>query len=457
MRSARQQASEVAHRPKADSVASAELLRDHRCEMWFRVVVFLGVAACGDSPAASLLGEGQGGSGTTEGSAADDDSATDGNATSIDDACLEAGGHFGILWSRSVGGQFDLQHLRRLSPGLVASADGLWISLVNADGDVRVRQGYSAQASLDGALSQPATLVDSEWLGGRRWPGESSVLVTYCQDRIPRWLFVDPIGQALTPVMTPAGEPACISDPGATWTSPDDVLITWVETGPDCKLASSPCARVASASTDGIGDVYELFDAGDYGFGPSTAIAAGPESGLVVMVRRDQPSDPVQLVTHRVTLSGEPLAEATFRELPPSPAPEDLVFFDARPIPDEGTGFFVYVGGWGYSMGRVHLGARGQIIEALTQLPLITEIIVYGVYDSTLDGVFPRPGGFVAVGGAAQGGSVHTLLTALDVHGDPRGHVVLPNTAVTGTDGERLWALSLSNGIVLHELGCVVP
>ena len=104
-----------------------------------------------------------------------------------------------------------------------------------------------------------------------------------------------------------------------------------------------------------------------------------------------------------------------------------------------------------------HLGADGEVIEPLTALPPITDLHVSGVYNTDLDGVYPRPGGWVAVGSASSGGASWTLLSALSPQGDLTGHVLLPTDAATATDGERLFALTVGSRAHLYELGCVVP
>ena len=395
-----------------------------------------------------------GSEGGESGSAADTEPGTS------DEACAAAGGQFGIVASHSLHRALsELEPRGELSaPGLAVGPEGLWASfLVAEDRDDPEPLGYGMPLDFEGAALESPRRVEGAWAGGRWFPGTTAVLVTHCNDRVPGWTFVDAVGESLSPSSVPPGDPGCFLPPRAAWVSDSSALVAWLDPTGGCDDGSS-CVRVGGASPQADGAVFELFDAGDPGSGPSVSVAAGPGSAMVAMVRIDRQ---LEIVTQPLELDGSPIAQPTATPLPPSAEPGDpLASLDARVVAEPDGSFTVYVGGWGFSMGRMRVGPAGEILEPLTALPPIVETRVWSVYNYDLDGVFARPGGWSAVGGAASGGQVLTLVSALSPAGDLVGEVLLPQYArgvAIASDGARLWALSVSVSSFLYELGCVVP
>jgi len=416
--------------------------------------VFIG---CGETPTRQWTA-----SSTTqsdEHGAAEDSSSTGAPDPALsDEACAAAGGAFGVLARHSLHAEFpENLHPQSLdAPGLAVGPDGLWAGIVGAqDPDEQDPPGYELQVGFDGTVLQPVQSNAHPWAGGTWWPGASTVLVSHCRDDIPGWAFLDTQGEPLSESSLPPDDAECVRSPAAAWVSESAALVTWLDPHNGCD-GGSTCVRVTQADLEGHGPAVDLFDAGDYGPGTTVSVAAGPSSALVVMLRVDEE---LEIVTQPIGHDGAPIDSATATLLPLSPEPGDSpTFQEARVVADQGDGFYVFVGGWGYSTGRMHIGAAGEVLEPLIALPPIVDIIVWGVYDH-LDRINPRPGGSVAIGGAVNGGFVQTMLSAISPQGDLVGHVLLPSsTAVaTATDGERLWALGIGGGVVLYELGCVLP
>ena len=418
------------------------------------LMVFIG---CGGSPTSEPSG-----SSTTQGDEHETLGESSGTGapdpTLSDEACAAAGGAFGILARHSLHTEFPAElHPQSIdAPGLAVGPDGLWVSIVGSEHpDEQDPPGYGLQLGFDGTVLQPVQSNGGTWAGGVWWAGADTVLVSHCRDDVPGWTFIDTLGEPLAESNPPSEDAGCGLPPAAAWVSESAALVTWLDTQRGCD-GGSACVRATRASVEGHGPVVDLFDAGDYGPGTSVSVAAGPTSALVAMLRVDQE---LELITQPVDHDGAPIGPAAATLLPPSPEPGDSpAFLEARVTLDQDDGFYVYVGGWGYSTGRMHIGAGGEVLEPIVALPPIVDIIVWGVYDN-LDRIDPRPGGSVAIGGAVDGGFVQTMLSAISPEGDFVGHVVLPfsEAAATATDGERLWALSIGGGVVLYELGCVLP
>ncbi len=393
---------------------------------------------------------------SNEDGAGDTEGPSEGDANLSDEACAAAGGAFGVVADRSIDLDLPAPAVQRFSaPGLAVGPQGLQASfLAPEEFDQLDPPGYTVQLGFDGKVLHPPELVDAAWAGGRWWPGDAAVLVSHCSDRVPGWTFVDSMAQPLAPSSGPPGQSGCDRPPSVAWVSDTDALVAWFDTETGCD-GGARCVRVTRVSPQEQGTVVDLFSAGGSSWGPSISVAAGPTSALVAMLRV---GTEMELVTQPIGLDGAATAPVSVLVPPPSPESIDsLDTMEARVVSDGGEGFYVYLGGWGFSMGRTHLGANGEVLEPLTALPPITDLTVWGVYNTDLDGVYPRPGGWVAVGRATSGGSVQTLLSALSPQGDLAGHVLLPTDAATATDGERLFALTVGGGAHLYELGCVVP
>ncbi|MGH1345326.1 MAG: hypothetical protein ACRBN8_27435 [Nannocystales bacterium] len=425
------------------------MLRRHAKQVVLSFTSLVLAASCSD---ADLEGSG----GPTEDVEDEAASDTESDAGPSDEACVGAGGDFGILATHSLSGELSGAEGRLSAPGLILGPDGLWASLVAAEGtDASGPVGVEMLLAHDGAVLQPTDLVDGRWAGGMWWPGVTGAVVSQCEDRVPGWTFVGPLGVPLSPRDDPGEASACGQPPSAAWVSESSALLAWLDTDVRCETGPS-CVRVTRANSQGHGPIYDLFDGGDSGPGNSVSVAAGAESAMVAMLRLEEQ---VELVTQPLDLEGNPTAAPTVAVLPPSPEPgESAVFLEARVVAEQDGSFHVYVGGWGFSMGRMHVAADGEPLEPVTALPPVVGLNVWGVYNSELRGVYPRPGGWVAVGQAVMGGQVLTLLCALSYEGELVGHVVLPRYDVAVVaDAERLWALGVSGGVDLYELGCVPP
>lgn len=386
---------------------------------------------------------------------ADEEGGATGGPSESDDACLAAGGAFGVVATHRVELHAQGEDVNRwASPGLFVGPAGLRASVRNRD-EVDPR-GYGFELTADGDVVGPLEPIDATWAGARWWPGEAGVVATHCNDGVPGWTFVDTDGHAEAPSVHPQQPTLCLTTPSAAWASGGEALIAWLDFASECELGIS-CVRLTRAGTRGHEAIVDLFDGGSSSWNPSVSVAAGPESALVAMLRVDAPA---QIVTQMIDLHGNPTAPTLAIE--PAPSPEsidEIPRMDARAVPDGEGGFYVYLGGYGFSMGRVRLGPSGEVSEPLTALPPLLEPRVWDVFNSNLDAVHPRPGGWLAVGDAASGGSVRTLLSALDSRGEFVGHVLFDWSydIAVASSGDRLFALGVNSGVELFELGCVVP
>lgn len=389
----------------------------------------------------------------------DGDAATAGDPNLSDQACAAAGGAFGIVATH----QLPLEDVPRKpnerlqAPGLAVGPAGLVASVSALDeADDLTLRGYRMRLSFDGELEAPPEPIDGSWAGGRWWPGQSMVLVTHCTDDVPGWTFIDQAGHAVGPAAHPEQESGCFAPPSASWLSDTEALIGWFDPEVGCDDGAR-CVRVTRASPEGHNAVNELFYAGTLSGRPSVSIATGPNSALVAMLRVGTANE---LVAQLIDLEGNPTAP-TFVEIPSASSEpmDETVRMQARVVPDSEDGFYVYLGGWGFSMGRMRFDPSGSVLEPLEELPLIIDPVVSSVYNSGFDGVHPRPGGWVVVGDAVSGGSVRTMFSALSPEGNFVGHVVLPSrfSTVTATDGNRLFALGAGISANVYELGCRIP
>ena len=385
----------------------------------------------------------------------DEESGATGDPSESDDACLAAGGAFGIVATHRVELHAQGEEDNRwASPGLFVGPAGLHASVRNRD-EVDSR-GYGFELTADGDVVGPLQPIDATWVGARWWPGEEGVVATHSNDGVPGWTFVDADGHAEAPSVYPQQPTQCFAVPSAAWVSEDEALIAWFDLASECEHGIR-CVRVTRAGAGGHEAIVDLFDGGSSTWSPSVSVAAGPDSALVAMLRVDAPA---QIVTQLIDLHGNPTAPTLAIEPPPSPESiDEIPRMDARAVPDGEGGFYVYLGGYGFSMGRMRLDPSGELSEPLQALPLILEPRVWDVFNSNLDAVHPRPGGWLAVGDAVSGGSVRTLLSALDSRGEFVGHVLLDWSydIAVASDGDRLFALGVNSGAELFELGCVVP
>jgi hypothetical protein len=207
----------------------------------------------------------------------------------------------------------------------------------------------------------------------------------------------------------------------------------------------------------GAGTEHNLFDAHDPGPGTTVSVAAGPNGALAAMLRFERVASVamVDLATVALDHDGTPRSEPRVQPLAPD-GDDSLTFREARAVADGEDGFFVFVGGWGGSVGRLHLDRDGNVLEPLTALPPVE---YGGVSQEFLhfDRVVPRPDGALAIHWAAQGGAVHPMLSTFDPDGNFVDHVVFPlaGEVSVATDGTRTWALG--RNFRLYELGCVLP
>jgi hypothetical protein len=295
--------------------------------------------------------------------------------------------------------------------GVYPHDDGFWVVLT--------REGSPTLFALDTRgkiVGEPVTL-GAEWEDARVWPGPDAALITSCRDE-PTAFFVDQAGNAISTPTAIGDGSACLDEISVAWTTSGNALAAWVGHASVCE---SSCAAVASLSTDVPPTLYALHPLDGFTIGrDTTSIAAGPRTAVAATITEGGAGAifPTLIIT-ALDLDGLPRAEPLYVPLNPSSEaaqPEGWLEDDRHPqrahaMPDGEDGFFVYVGGYGPSLGRIHIGPNGEVRAPFDELPPLGDSTIVDAFDAGLAGLTATDGVGVAWGRAWASGDGSVLVS----------------------------------------------